>query len=226
VDATPRLHRSSPADLKARLEAERGGTPFLVYRDEDGLQRIVELAPHRPRLSIGRQPASDVALAWDEEVSRAHAEIERIGEVWTLVDDGRSRNGSYVGGERVHGRCALHDGDVITIGRTTLEFLAPQGDGDPSTVVGVRGATPRLTAAQRRVLVALCRPLVDSRFGSPPSNRELAAELCLSVETVKFHLHALFELFGIAHVRQHHKRAALARLALEQGAVSPREVVH
>jgi DNA-binding CsgD family transcriptional regulator len=74
------------------------------------------------------------------------------------------------------------------------------------------------------VLVALRRPLAAARFATAPSNRELAAELCISVETVKFHLHALFELFGIADLPQHRKRAALARLALEQGAVAPREL--
>ena len=72
--------------------------------------------------------------------------------------------------------------------------------------------------------MALCRPIGDGGFAVPPSNRELAAALSLSVETVKFHLHALFEAFGIADVPQHQKRAALARIALEQGVVSPHEL--
>ena len=221
----PGLHRSSPAEIQARLSAERAGRPHLVFRDGDGAQRIVELSADRSPLSIGRQAASDIALTWDGEVSRAHAAIERIGDVWTVVDDGRSRNGSFVGGERVHGRRVLRHGDVLTIGRTTLTFLAPLAGGDSSTIVGLSGAAPPLSAAQRRVLVALCRPLAGERFATPPSNRELAAELCLSIETVKFHLHALFELFGIERLPQHHKRAALARLALERGVVGPRDVL-
>lgn len=196
-----------------------------MYRDGTGAQRIVELTAARSPLSIGRQAASDLALTWDAEVSRAHAAVECIGDVWTVVDDGRSRNGSYVGGDRVHGRRALRHGDVLTIGRTTLTYLAPLAAGDGSTIVGLRGTAPPLSAAQRRVLVALCRPLADGRFATPPSNRELAAELCLSIETVKFHLHALFELFGIERLPQHHKRAALARLAMERGAVGPRDVL-
>lgn len=221
----PDLHRSSPAELKARLDAERRGTPFLVFRDDREHQRIVELTSAHSPLSLGRQPASDVALTWDDEVSRAHADVECIGAVWTLVDDGRSRNGSFVNGDRVHGRRALRSGDVLAVGRTTLTYVAPLGGGDGSTAVGTRAAAPATSAAQHRVLVALCRPLAAARFASPPSNRELAVELCLSVETVKFHLHALFELFGIAAMPQHHKRAALARLALEQGAVTPRELL-
>jgi hypothetical protein len=84
---------------------------------------------------------------------------------------------------------------------------------------------PELSAAQRRVLVALCRPFAASRFATPPSNRELADELYVSVETVKFHLHALFGLFGLTEVPQHRKRAVLAQLALEHGVVTRRELL-
>jgi len=225
MGALDKLHRSTPAELKARLAAERSGVPFIVLRDERGCQQIVELTPARSPLTLGRQPASDIALAWDDEVSRAHAAIECIGDVWTLVDDGRSRNGSFVNGARVHGRRALRDGDVLAIGQTTLTYVAPATQRDDGTAPArqTRGAPP-ISAAQRRVLVALCRPIGDGGFAVPPSNRELAAALSLSVDTVKFHLHALFEAFGLTDVPQHQKRAALARIALEQGVVSPHEL--
>ena len=73
MDALPALHRSSPAELKERLAAERAGVPFLVLRDGEGRQLIVGLWPERSPLTIGRQEASDIALAWDGEVSRAHS---------------------------------------------------------------------------------------------------------------------------------------------------------
>jgi hypothetical protein len=225
VDRSPGLHQSSPLELKERLDAERRGTPFLLLRDGAERQLIVELTPERSPIAIGRQPTSDVALSWDDEVSRAHADVECIGDVWTLVDDGRSRNGSFVNGERVHGRRRLRHGDVLVLGRTILTYVAPARGGAGSTAVGRSRTPPPLSAAQRRVLVALCRPFAGARFATPPSNRELAAELCVSVETVKFHLHALFELFGLAGVPQHRKRAALARLALELGAVTERELL-
>jgi hypothetical protein len=47
----------------------------------------------------------------------------------------------------------------------------------------------------------------------------------VSVETVKFHLRALFDAFGLADVPQHRKRAALAQRALEHGVVTQRELV-
>ena len=124
-----------------------------------------------------------------------------------------------------HGRRPLRHGDVLAIGRTVLTYVSPIAGGERSTAAGRDRTPPPLSAAQRRVLVALCRPLADARFATPPSNRELAAELCLSVETVKFHLHSLFELFGLAEVPQHRKRATLAQLALEQAAVTQRELL-
>ena len=213
-------HASSPAELAERLEAERRGTPFLVLRDDAGRQRIVPLTG---TLSVGRQPSSDLALAWDDQVSRAHAAIERIGDVWTVVDDGRSRNGTFVNGERLHGRRSLRDGDVLGFGRTRITFAAP-APGEYSTRTGINGAAPDLSPAQRRVLVALCRPFARTRFATPPSNRDLAAELVVSVETVKFHLHALFALFGLEEVPQRQKRARLAQQALEAGVVRPHEL--
>jgi hypothetical protein len=218
------LHKSSPAELKARLAAERRGTPFIALRDDRDRQHIVELTPDRSPLTVGRQPASDIALTWDDQVSRAHAEIECIGEIWTLADDGRSRNGSFVNGERVHGRRALRPGDMVTIGRTTLAYVAPAPRGDESTAPAAKRSPPPISAAQRRVLVALCRPLGEGGFATPPSNRELAVALSLSIETVKFHLHALFEAFGLADLPQHQKRATLARIAMEQGLVARHEL--
>ena len=78
---------------------------------------------------------------------------------------------------------------------------------------------PPLSAAQQRVLAALCRPLAAGSFATPASNREIADELVVSVDTVKSHLHDLFALFGVAAMPQNRKRAELARRALERGAV-------
>ena len=214
------LHESTPAEHKARLAAERRGTPFLLYRDDGGAQRIVTLEGDRARLYIGRQAGCDVPLPWDAEVSRIHADVERIGGVWTVVDDGRSRNGSFVNGERLHGRRPLVHGDVVTIGRTRIAFVDPAAEPMESTRAASGEVGPPVSAAQRRVLVALCRPLAAGGIAVPPSNRELAEELVVSVDTIKSHLHALFESFGLEDVPQNRKRAELARQALERGVVS------
>jgi pSer/pThr/pTyr-binding forkhead associated (FHA) protein len=91
-------HAATPAELRERIEAERAGTPFLVLRDGGGAQRLFVLDAARERVTVGRSAGNDVALPWDGEVSRVHAELERLGDEWTAADDGLSRNGSFVNG--------------------------------------------------------------------------------------------------------------------------------
>jgi pSer/pThr/pTyr-binding forkhead associated (FHA) protein len=209
----------SPRELTERLQAERRGEPFLLYLDAARRQQIVELTPQTRAVSIGREPASDICLEWDTEVSRAHAVLERVAGAWTIVDDGLSRNGSFVNGRRVHGRRRLEDGDSITVGRTLLVYVATGGE-TRTTATTKSGTPPQLSPALQRVLDALCRPTIEGPLAVPASNREIAAELFLSVDTVKSHMHALFELFGIAEMPQNRKRAELVRCAFERGAVT------
>jgi pSer/pThr/pTyr-binding forkhead associated (FHA) protein len=216
-------HAASPSELRDRLAAERRGTPFLLYRDGEDRQVIVELRDDRPPLTIGRSPRSDVALRWDGEVSRLHAQLERVGGDWLVIDDRLSRNGTYVNGERLRARRVLRGGDVIRTGDTQLAFVAPAGGSISATATAARpAAAPDLTPAQRRVLVALCRPLAER--GVAASNREIADELVVALDTVKGSLSRLFELFAIgADVPQNQKRALLARRALQSGAVGADE---
>ncbi len=218
------LHRATPAELKERIEAERRERPFLLYRDGDGDQRILDLGDAAERLTIGRSASNGLALSWDSEVSRVHATLERLGEEWTFVDDGRSRNGSFLDGERVSGRIRLRDGDAIGLGRTVVVFRSPTGRESLRTATSQQHAVPAITDAQRRVLVALCRPYAGSSFAVPASNRQIADELVLGVETIKTHMRALFEAFELGELPQHHKRAALAQRALDSGLVGAREL--
>jgi pSer/pThr/pTyr-binding forkhead associated (FHA) protein len=215
----PTLRRVSPSELAERIAAERRGSPFLLYVDDAGRQRIADLGPETDALSIGREPTSHVHLDWDSEVSRVHAILERVGDAWTLVDDGLSRNGSYVNGRRVRGRRRLDDGDSITVGKTLLVYVATEG-AVRTTTTATSGTPPELTSAQRRVLYALCRPTLEGPFQTPASNREIAAELFLSVETVKSHMQALFPLFDIHDMPQNRKRAELVKRAFERGAIT------
>ena len=216
------LHSRTPVELKAVLEAERRGVPFLEYRDGDDAQRIVELRPERERLSVGRLAGCELALGWDSEVSRAHALLERVGGAWTVEDRGSS-NGTLVNAVRITGPHVLHDGDVVRVGRTQLVFHAAADDDLRRTTPALDRAMPSPTESQRKVLLELCRPALE-RGGGAASNREIAEALFVSVETVKTHMRALFEAFDVGDVPQYHKRAELVRRALETGLVSAREL--
>ena len=217
-------HASTPVELKERLAAERRGVPFLLYRDGERRQAIVELDGAAARVTIGRRPDNDVPLAWDAEVSRVHAQLEPVGGDWALIDDGLSRNGSYVNGQRIAGRRRLRDGDRLCFGETPMLFCAPAHERSLSTAaVGIGHPTITLTDVQRAVLVALCRPMKDSAYAAPATNRDIAAEVHLSVDAVKAHLRVIFERLGLDGVPQNQKRARLAALALVNGLVRQHE---
>jgi pSer/pThr/pTyr-binding forkhead associated (FHA) protein len=177
-------------------------------------------------VTIGRGSSADVVVEDDLLVSRLHSTLERVGGAWTIVDNGLSRNGTFVNGHRVGGRVQLRDRDEIRVGATVLTFCAPAEADDPRTLIGEPlPAAARLTPAQRAVLVALCRPYRDDRhFATPATNHQISEELVLSLDAVKTHLRVLFHKFGIDHLPQNRKRVRLVEMALQYGIVSPHDL--
>ncbi len=72
--------------------------------------------------SAGRHPDSDICLD-HVTVSRRHAEFQRQGGEFHLVDVG-SLNGTYVNREPI-GSIVLANGDQIQMGKFRLVFLSP-----------------------------------------------------------------------------------------------------
>ncbi len=113
---------SESPDLAA---ARRRGDPYLLYVDAAGRERVLSMPNAWTRVTVGRGMASDVPLSWDPAVSTVHATLERLGDDWVLIDEGLSRNGSFVNGEQVSGRRRLMDGDELRFGDTRVGFNAP-----------------------------------------------------------------------------------------------------
>ncbi|CAA9317367.1 MAG: hypothetical protein AVDCRST_MAG16-572 [uncultured Frankineae bacterium] len=169
---------------------------------------------------VGRAPGADVVVADDPLVSRMHARLERTGGRWTVVDDGLSRNGTWVCGQRLTGRRVLHDRDTLRVGNTVLTFCAPDERDEPHTLVGEPlPLADALTPAQRAVVAALCRPLLAGA-ALPATNAQIAAELHLSVDAVKTHLRGVAHRWGLDHLPQNEKRARTAQLAVRLGSAA------
>lgn len=210
----------SPVELKQIVETERAGRPFLLWRGTGGELRVRALGDG-VQLTIGRSRSSDLVIEADGEVSRLHALLERLGDEWTLADDGLSRNGTFVNGERLGTRRRLADGDLLRFGETTIEFRDPSYVSTPVTITG-SGATPVdiLSATQRAILVALCRPYrAVTGHPRPATNAEIAGEVFLGVDAVKSHLRTLYRQFGVSELPQNQKRAQLAIDAMRSGVV-------
>ena len=206
------------------IAAERTGNPFLVWRSDQGGQRLLVLDSDRWRVTIGRDPAADVPLTWDREVSRAHALLERVGHRWTLVDDGLSRHGSYVNGTHVPGRRGLVDRDRLCFGSTEVTFReAGASSAEMTASIGFPVQALQLSPMQRNIAIALCRPMRESESAMPATNRRIADEVFLSIDAVKAHLRVLFERYGLNELPQNEKRARLAATILASGVLSPRD---
>jgi FHA domain len=206
-DAVDRMARDEP-----------GVTAFLAYVDETGYQRTFALDPAAERVRIGRGAGVELQLAWDRQASRVHAELQRLGEGWALSDDGLSANGTYLNGERLHGRRRLTNGDRIQVGQTPIVFRALSAEGSSTFVPALSLPPVELSRTQERVLLALSRPYLNGAIHAvPATNREIADELSLSVDAVKTHLRVLFGKFGIEGLAQNQKRARLVELGFQRG---------
>jgi hypothetical protein len=105
---------------EARAAIERDGD--YVAFDDNGSLRVVALRDDWTR--IGRSLSADIRFD-DPTVSRRHALVHRDERGTRILDD-RSLNGVFVDGERIEMR-SLSDGDVVTIGRFELHFMAITG---------------------------------------------------------------------------------------------------
>jgi hypothetical protein len=101
--------------------------------DLDGPVLVVRRGPEvgerfyldRGRLSIGRDPVSDIFLN-DITVSREHAVLTKSGSEVSIEDVG-SLNGVYVNGASVT-RVRLRNGDQVQIGRFQMVFNSGEGE--------------------------------------------------------------------------------------------------
>jgi pSer/pThr/pTyr-binding forkhead associated (FHA) protein len=169
------------------------------------------------RMTVGKAPENDVALDDDPTASHLHAVLERFPAGWCVTDLGSS-NGTWVNGERIWSSRRLRHGDEIRIGQSRLMFRDPLSAGGAETEAEI--GPPSLTARERDVLVALCRPLLDrDMFTEPASTRGIADELVITQAGVKQHLANLYDKFGVA-AGDSNRRARLANEALRCGAVS------
>ena len=160
-------------------------------------------------------------VVWDGEVSRLHAQLESAAGEWLVVDDGLSRNGTFVNGQRVAGRRRLADGDAMRVGATVMLFRSPPRLRRPDARGSVGVTVEQLSETQRKVLAALCRPYAGSlHLASPARNQQISEELYLSLDAVKANLRAMYHLFGVARLPQNQKRAQLAERAIEWGLVA------
>lgn len=230
VDPGPEL-RELERSILAQAELgnmERSGRPFVLFHDDDGEQHIVELDVAQTPLTIGRRSSNDISLTWDQEVSRVHAHLERTGGGWELADEGRSRNGSYVNGERVDGRHILRDADVVRLGTTVLLYRAPTPTVKLRRETGVTAdvsirAADQIQQDALAVLRSLARDVAAHPMPEPDRSAQLHADDSAghTPEEAEAVLRLLYRRFGVAHLVENERRLVLLDRARSSGAPPP-----
>jgi hypothetical protein len=215
VSGEPPADAGVADNVKGLGAAERSGRSLLAFCDGEGQQQLFCLPADARSASVGRDPASDLVLGWDTQVSRRHARFEREPDGWTIVDDGLSTNGTFVNGERLHGRHRLADGDTVRFGSTAATFRSPASNPAAPPV--------ELSSTQRRVLAALCRPYKrPAGLARPASDQQIADELVLAVGEVRAHIRVLCLKLGVEGRNEDEMRGHLAGRALSAGLLSER----
>lgn len=130
----PVLSFSAAVTPEDELHAQATGTYIVATTSTGKGKVIITTGPQEgnviplliDRVTIGRATSKanwDIALQ-DPSVSRPHAQLELVNNVWTISDLG-SANGTMVNGTAIteKGRM-LRDGDLIALGTTLVLFRA------------------------------------------------------------------------------------------------------
>ena len=148
-----------------------------------------------------------------------HARFERVGDAWAVVDDGLSRNGTFVNGERRERQAAPERRRHAALRRNPGDLPLAR----PRRTRRGRARGRGLSTTQRRVLGALCRPFKGgSGFAAPADDEQIAEDLFLSVREVRAHLKVLYAKLGIQEGEG--ARLRLVERAFSEGLVSERDL--
>ena len=212
-------------EFRLEAAARATGHAYVRYRDGD-LFRVVSLVPAPSPSYIGRDEGCAVEIRNDERVSRRHARVIFGAGQWS-IEDGPSRNGTFVDGVPTVGERLLSDGSRITVGRTVLSFHVAQTATAIQTLAD-EPARRRLhpNATQRKVLVELARPFMVRGAEVPvtPTNAAIAQTLGYQVATIRDAISDLYKQAKLARGTSA-QRSELVRLAISEGTVRPEDFV-
>lgn len=104
-------------------------------------------------LTIGRDTDNQVQLT-DEDISRKHLRIEWKDGKYIATD--LSRNGTYLNNQPVK-TSQINVGDTLTIGRWTVDVIAPQSDAKDTTVIAPKAPTSILNFDAEKKAISMER---------------------------------------------------------------------
>jgi pSer/pThr/pTyr-binding forkhead associated (FHA) protein len=96
--------------------------------DNNATAFLVDLVSNRkipittPRCKVGRDDLNDIVISGDQSISRFHFVITRENGQY-MVQDGKSRHGTFLNGNQITVPEPIHDGDVLKVGVSLFWFV-------------------------------------------------------------------------------------------------------
>ena len=173
---------------------------FFVIRHDGKFERIYRV--ETPTTTIGRIQSNVLCLS-DFAVSRNHAILNQTPKGF-VIRDLNSRNGTQVNGQRIT-ETVLPAAAIVAIGPFQLTAFSSQASAQ-AELADTEGSTrehpahlvrrddrvqreQRLTPAQRHVYEAFLKGRTE---------KEVARQLQVSINTVHSHSHAIYTVFGVS----------------------------
>ncbi len=106
--------------LRLKSEEEPGSANATAY--------LVDLVSNRkipitaPRCKVGRDDLNDIVISGDQSISRFHFVITKENNQY-MVQDGKSRHGTFLNGNQITVPEPIHDGDVLKVGVSLFWFV-------------------------------------------------------------------------------------------------------
>jgi len=95
---------------------------------ENATAFLVDLVSNRkipitsPRCKVGRDDLNDIVISGDQSISRFHFVITKENGQY-MVQDGKSRHGTFLNGNQIITPEPIHDGDVLKVGVSLFWFV-------------------------------------------------------------------------------------------------------
>ena len=98
---------------------------MIMSGPDDGTITRLDKPKHGETYLLGRREDNDVILPYDSQISRQHTRLFWMDGAWH-VQDLDSRNGTYVGQQKIDCVTRLAPGQMFRMGRTWLRLQPKQ----------------------------------------------------------------------------------------------------
>ena len=196
------------AEFRIEDAVREQGHAYVRYRDGRDYNAVA-LDPAASPIYIGRDAGCGVRIVNDARVSRRHARLIFGAGQWS-IEDGPSRNGTYVEGERTSGEQILDDATTFTVGKTLLSLHVPlefERRYDACRRAGDAAAASQPDTAQgaRRARTPVLRTRRQRSHCS--ENSEIAGRLGYQAATIRDAISDLYRQAGLPRGRGPASRA-------------------